>query len=176
MTRTLIVRCALLTVIGISSAQAEEPTVVSGALDRLPRQWTAWTEFPIHQKADWVQRSLVVLSSGQPTSYGELALGHLRETFDELITHNRLPTATLLDKLNNRDDAPWSNYVLGKPLSGRGLSNLLRPYGIKPTTIRFPHPTNEAEGYYRSNFEDAWERYLPPGTGVTSVLDVTPGW
>lgn len=40
----------------------------------------------------------------------------------------------------------------------RKLSNLLAPYGIKPSTYRFDGQPNK--GYTRKDFEDAWERYL----------------
>jgi hypothetical protein len=48
----------------------------------------------------------------------------------------------------------------GKPLDDRGLARRLSPYGIKPTTIRILAST--AKGYRRSDFADAWSRYLSP--------------
>jgi hypothetical protein len=52
----------------------------------------------------------------------------------------------------------------------------LKPYGIKPTQIRFKDKDKPERGYYKSAFEDAWKRYLPdrPEISVTSVTEVTP--
>lgn len=44
-------------------------------------------------------------------------------------------------------------------LNGKALGVKLSRYGVKPTTIRFPHTT--AKGYYKRSFADAWTRYLP---------------
>jgi hypothetical protein len=40
----------------------------------------------------------------------------------------------------------------------RKLANMLRPYGIEPSTYRFNGKPDK--GYLRTDFEDAWERYL----------------
>ena len=96
-------------------------------------------------------------------------LGNLNSVFDE----EKLRTTDLLEKLNAMDEAPWSAYTYGRPLTGRGLADLLKPYHIKSKTIRFGTKTDK--GYYRSDFEDAWEVYLEihPKTSVTTVTDVT---
>ena len=39
------------------------------------------------------------------------------------------------------------------------MARLLKPFGIKPKTIRQFDRT--VKGYYRSDFEDSWLRYLP---------------
>jgi hypothetical protein len=41
------------------------------------------------------------------------------------------------------------------------LGGLLRHYGIRSTTIRFPG-LGQAKGYQRAEFTDAWLRYCPP--------------
>src|SRR5262249_46847539 len=57
------------------------------------------------------------------------------------------------------------------------LARLLKPYGVKPATIKVPAGST-AKGYHRADFEGAWERYLPPlspipCTVVTAVTAVT---
>ena len=52
-------------------------------------------------------------------------------------------------------------------MSARGLSNLLRPFGITPKTIRFPGE-ELAKGYELVAFEDVFPRYLP-SVSVTAV-------
>jgi len=60
------------------------------------------------------------------------------------------------------------------------LADLLRPFGIRPKSLR--HGDDVDKGYKRSDFKDAWSRYLKPeadpiqthpGTPVTPVTAVT---
>jgi hypothetical protein len=68
-------------------------------------------------------------------------------------------TTTILDKLHALDESPWAD-IHGKPLNDRGLATRLRPYRIKPRTIRVGEAT--PRGYRRADFVNAWKRYLPP--------------
>jgi hypothetical protein len=113
----------------------------------------------------------------EPPSYGELILRDLHSIFHDFRSEPRLKTTALLDRLSAIEESPWYAYEHGKPVSAMGLARLLKPYGIRPTTIRFS-PQDEAKGYYKSDFEDAWSRYLginvPPRKVVTPVNVVTP--
>lgn len=44
-------------------------------------------------------------------------------------------------------------------ISPKKLGVILNPYGITPSTVRFASG-EKAKGYHRSDFQDAWERYL----------------
>src|SRR5262249_25048244 len=71
------------------------------------------------------------------------------------------------------EEAPWTN-LKGKPLDERGLAHRLRQYGVRPKTIRIG--TGTPRGYTRSDFVDAWERYLPgpsPARSATSETSAT---
>ena len=46
---------------------------------------------------------------------------------------------------------------------------MLRDFGVRPTTIRFPDGL--AKGYLRAEFEDVFARYL--SNPVTAVTEVT---
>ena len=66
--------------------------------------------------------------------------------------HTRIATSDLLEDLVALEDAPWGDWG-GRPITGRRLAGLLRPYKIAPR--------NEGgwRGYFASDFSDAWERY-----------------
>ncbi|HZM83025.1 MAG TPA: DUF3631 domain-containing protein [Candidatus Limnocylindrales bacterium] len=68
--------------------------------------------------------------------------GHQAET---------LPTTHIIEQLKAMDESPWLD------LSPHKLGGLLRDFGIKSDTIRFP--TGQAKGYRRADFADAWDRY-----------------
>ena len=93
-------------------------------------------------------------------------LTDIREVFG---SEGHLTTADLLRRLHDLEDAPWEDWY-GKPLTGRGLAKLLSPYRVAPMKRRLDG--GQSRGYFRSEFEDAWSRYVP-GT-VPSVPSV-PG-
>ena len=81
-------------------------------------------------------------------------------------------TAELLTHLNNLDESPWGDRRRGEGLDARGLATLLRPFKIRPRTVREGNET--AKGYHLDQFADAFGRYLPiPALSVTSVTSVT---
>ena len=87
----------------------------------------------------------------------------------------RLLTRQLVDELVRLEERPWSAWGRAqKPLTGADLGKLLRPYGIRSTTIRVEDGAI-AKGYYLRSLEDVFSRYLPH-PGVFSRYTVTnPG-
>jgi len=107
-------------------------------------------------------------------SIGIRLLTDLQQVFDGA---DRLPTATIVERLTAMDDATWAD-LDGKPLTTRTLAKMLGDYvtadnePIKPRSIRFNGVP--AKGYYASDLTDAWVRYCPPSqVSVTSVTAVT---
>jgi len=68
-----------------------------------------------------------------------------------------LATDELIARLVERAEEPWGTFNKGKPISREGLSNLLRPYGIKPSF----NTKQTHRGYHASDFVEVFERYLP---------------
>ena len=137
----------------------------------------------VTDKVGWVsriKRAALELSKEdkdiEPSSNSELLLKDIYNIFnnDVFADIQKMKTVDLLEKLNGVDESPWSAYLYGKPLDGRGLAKLLKPHHIRPKPIRVDEVPEK--GYYRSDFEDAWKRYLEvhPETTVTSVTEVTP--
>ena len=84
-----------------------------------------------------------------------------------------LPTATLLGRLRDDDEAPWAT-LGGTGLTARGLSTLLRDFGITSANRRWPDGSQN-KGYLAADFADPWRRYCPPArTGHLSVPSVPP--
>jgi hypothetical protein len=76
-----------------------------------------------------------------------------------------LSTSDLLSELRTMETRPWSAWG---PKSGKRLAGHLRPFRIIPQHL------NRSEGDFRAylvkDFQDAWERYLPPS--ATSKLEL----
>ena len=72
----------------------------------------------------------------------------------------RLWTKDLLTKLHDLEERPWGTWGRAKkPMTGKALGDLLRPYGVRSGTVRIGLSTSK--GYYLRAFEDAFARYLP---------------
>jgi len=101
-----------------------------------------------------------------PASVGMRLLAEIQMVFAQ---DDHVTTADLLRRLHDLEDAPWADWY-GSPLSGRGLAKLLGPYRVTPLQRRVHG--EKSRGYFRSDFMDAWTRYVP-GTG-TSGTSGTP--
>lgn len=143
--------------------------------DRAADSWEPLLALADAAGEDWPTRGrLAALAlSGEDQddlSTGMRLLADIRDAFDELRA-DHLATASLLDWLHGLDEAPWGDWY-GKPLTARGLARLLDPYRVRPIQRRVAG--SPQRGYFRSEFEDAWARYVPapsPGTSVTSGTD-----
>ena len=102
----------------------------------------------------------------------EMLLADLWTIFQDAGDPEVLSTKQMLEALHALEDRPWNEWRHGKPISSRGLSNLLRLFKVTPETVRFP--VGVAKGYRRDALQPAWVAYLPrPEGGGLSVTSVT---
>lgn len=147
------------------------PDMPEGINDRNADVWEALLAVADSAGGDWPCRArvaavaLVADSKRGTPSLGVTLLADLRAVFGN---DEQLPTEDILRKLHVLEESPWGD-LRGKPLDPRGLAQRLRPYGIKPTTIRVLGST--PKGYRREDLHDAWLRYLgpPPLVSATSA-------
>lgn len=150
------------------------PEMPSDIQDRDGDIWEALFSVADAAAGHWPARAraaavtLVAAAKAKSPSLGVRLLADLRRLFGD---NDSLPTDTILSALHELDEAPWGE-LRGKPLSARGLSRLLHPYGVQPKPIRRGELV--AKGYKREDLSDPWARYLPRAeTAVTSVTAVT---
>ena len=104
-----------------------------------------------------------------------------REASKDAITlanKDRITSADLFSELTADETAPWATYNKGKPISQRQVAGLLKPYGIKPRTIKLKTipPTPEgttAKGYLLEWFADVFSRFHTPSSPQTPNSSVT---
>ncbi|MDG4889278.1 DUF3631 domain-containing protein [Mesorhizobium sp. WSM4887] len=151
------------------------PEMPPGIKDRDADVWEPLLAIADAAGGHWPERArvaavaLVALSKEGTPSLGVKLLGDVKTIFghDEV-----LATESILRRLCDLDESPWVD-MKGKPLDDRGLANKLRPYGIKPKVVRIGTAT--PRGYQRTDFIDAWQRYLPlpPSESATSATSAT---
>ena len=140
--------------------------------DRAADTWEPLVAVADHAGGHWPDRSraAVLVLTAEATDTGEVStrirlLTDCRTAFGD---HDAIPTTVLLDRLKSDPEAPWADYGPAG-LTAMKLGVLLREYGIRSTTIRFPG-LGQAKGYQRADFTDAWTRYCPqPDPAVVTV-------
>jgi hypothetical protein len=161
---------------------AEVENSVTGAWPEMPPSiadrdadvWEALLAVADAAGGHWPERArvaavaLVAASKAGSPSLGIRLLADLRVVFGG---HDQLSTEFILSGLNKIEEAPWGE-LRGKPLDARGLSQRLRKYGIKPTTVRIGAQT--PKGYRRTDLHDAWLRYLGPAADGCATSATSP--
>ncbi len=164
------------------------PHMPDGVEDRNADVWEALLAVadlaggPWPTKARNAAVALVTASQRNTPSIGVQLLRDIKKVFDA-ITDDKMVTADLLDALAEMDESPWATIRRGDKIDSRGLSSRLGKYGIGSKSLRVDEVV--FKGYSRSQFEDAWKRYLTddnsdqdgtharPDFAVTSVTTST---
>lgn len=162
--------------IGLTMRDARPPMPAS-VVDRDADVWEPLLAVADEAGGSWPERArvaavaLVAASKRGTPSLGIRLLADLQAVFG---TDDQLPTEEILAQLHRMEESPWGD-LRGKPLDARGLAQRLRPYDVKPTTIRVLAST--PKGYRREDLHDAWARYLgaPPHESATSATAETLG-
>lgn len=84
----------------------------------------------------------------------------------------KIASASLVEALILIKDSPWFEWKKGTPITQNSLSRLLKPFKIKPSTIRIG--TNTSKGYKSEQFEKAFERYVRPIPPIQTVTTTQP--
>ncbi|MBC5825777.1 MAG: DUF3631 domain-containing protein [Candidatus Eremiobacteraeota bacterium] len=162
------------------------PTPLDALSDRAADCWEPLFAIADRVGGDWPSRaraSAVTISAGEDAadqSQGVRLLADIRDCFnphvkdvsgdcrcgapdcgeaDEPKPH--LPSVWLCQSLCEIEESPWGGWAHGKGLNPRHLADMLKPYKIRPKSIRVD-PTSTPKGYEYGQFADAWSRLLPP--------------
>ena len=136
--------------------------------DRAADCWAPLVAIAEAAGGDWperARRACKALTAGiddpDDGTAGERLLADLRDIFGDA---HCLYTVTMLDRLHEIEEAPWTAWDKdGKPLSSRGFARLLRPYGVRTKDVREGGTGVQRKGLYREQLIDAWSRYAPTG-------------
>lgn len=114
--------------------------------------------------------TLVTASHSSPPSLGVQLLADIRTVFTT-IGREKLPTDVLVRKLCELEESPWNSIRKGAPLDPRSLAVRLGKYQISSKALR--QGDTVFKGYSRTQFDDAWDRYLTPAQDPNAVTSVT---
>jgi hypothetical protein len=149
------------------------PDMPAGVEDRNADMWESLLVLADIAGGQWPVRvreaavALLAVARDVEPSLNIRLLGDLRTVFGDAEV---LSTKTILARLHELEDAPWSD-VKGKPLNDNQLGRRLRQYDIKSKTIRIGDVT--PKGYARADLHEAWRRYLPPSSAEKAATPAT---
>jgi len=144
----------------IASARPEIPESLN---DRAGDIWEPLFALADLAGGEWpkkARQAAVALNTGAQESSPIGTL--LMDIFTVMAINNqeRMFSRKLVEGLNYRfTDRPWMEELRGKPVTERWLSIQLRPYGMRPKTMRIGE--ERAKGYVFEEFEDVFRRYIP---------------
>jgi putative DNA primase/helicase len=150
------------------------PAVPYGLNDRACDNWSPLLAIADLAGGEWPQRAraaaLELSGAGRDDEQDvrfEL-LKDIRAIFDAESKESckAITTAILIDMLCELEEAPWSTFHRGEPISPRGLGRMLKAFGIVSANLKISRDPvtgkdTVAKGYKRETFNDAWVRYLP---------------
>ena len=142
----------------LDEATPELPEELS---DRAQDIWEPLLALADAARGEWPTRARDAAKAQAGVDVEEQTLGiqllaDIREVFGE---QEKMATEDVLAALNGLVESPWGGWSHGAGVSPRDLANKLRPYAIRSRSVRIGDKT--PKGYQRSQFEDAWSRYLP---------------
>jgi putative DNA primase/helicase len=170
-------RCARWVADNAACLQGLKPLMPEGLFNRQADNWRPLLALADVAGGDWPDRArqaaLAVIASDTDDSLGVMLLADIRATFDARGL-DRITTEGLIEALTGMDERPWVEFSHGKPLTSRALSRLLKPFEIRPGTIRL-HDGRTPKGYMREWFEDAFARYIPEESATPPQSNETRG-
>jgi hypothetical protein len=168
-------RCEQWAAQNVEAVKSIQPELPAGMINRRAEVWWALLAIADHIGADWPERAgaaAVEVSSGGDDTDGMSApvqlLMDIRDAFGD---QESIATATLLAKLNELDESPWGARRRGEGLDARGLATMLRPFKIKPRSVRAP---GGSKGYRVEQFDDAFARHLPQAAQAAQAAQPAP--
>lgn len=139
------------------------PDLPSELDDRQQDNWEPLLQIAQICGFDWVRLAKDAAISLSPknlhdeTNLSEMILADIHEIL-ETKQDDRIKSGDLVRGLASDATKPWSDFRRGRPMIEIDLARLLRRYAIYPKDIRFD--AKILKGYYRSDFDDAFARYL----------------
>ena len=141
----------------------------AGVEDRAADVWESLLVLGELAGPTWTERlqqaaaSIHTRSVEEDSSLGVQLLRDVRSVFLERGNPTRLASAEIVAGLVEREGTPWPSVKSGDPLDAQRFAQLVKRYGIRPTTLREGERT--FKGYTRESFEDSWTRYVPDVPG-----------
>jgi putative DNA primase/helicase len=141
------------------------PSLPGALNDRAQDNWEPLLAIADLARGNWPSEAraaaLAISGDGEgDLSTNEELLSDIRDIF-LADGGDRISMADLLERLCADDTAPWATWSHGRSISVRQLGKKLADFGVIARSMRVSGRVQK--GFERSQFEDAWRRYLGGG-------------
>ncbi len=127
------------------------PELPEGFTNRLADNWRPLLAIADQAGGDWPSRAREAALTLTNPNMGV-------ETRIALLASMR----TLVEKLADMEPE-WAEFGrTGKPITQKGVANLLKPFGVFPQYVWDPDEAKSVRAYLGTDLEDTFNRYLPP--------------
>jgi hypothetical protein len=134
---------------------------MGGLINRTADNWRPLFTIADLIGLDWPRRireAADILIGTEPDSDDSVLLGDIKTTF-EARSADRLSSEEICEALVAMEGRPWAEYGKAlKQISKNQLAKRLKRFKIVPDSVRIGGKT--PKGYYRHQFQEAWDRYL----------------
>jgi hypothetical protein len=143
----------------ISSAT---PQIPAGLNDRAADIWEPLLALAELAGEEWAQKARQAAEALTASAEESNPIGSL--LVDILVTFarakgGRLFTRAMVCQLNGFRNRPWMEMTKGKEVTEMWLAQQLRPYGVRPRTLRIEEA--RGKGYCLEDFTEVFRRYMP---------------
>jgi hypothetical protein len=155
-------QCARFALDHAATIAAADPPIPPGLTNRAADVWEPLLAIADLAGGRWPELARTAAVGLTATARDRSPIGALLFDICVLFVSNdaqRLFSRDLVAALNTYTDHSWAELRKGKVLTELWLSKQLRPYGIRPTTIRIGE--NRGKGYAFDEFKDVFKRYIP---------------
>lgn len=158
---------------GLTDADPRLPDVLH---DRAQDNWRPLIAIADAAGGEWpdrARRAALALSGAHAPdeqSIGTTLLFDIRDIF-RARGCDRLASCELAAALGELEHRPWAD-CKGKAITPAKVARLLKPFAIEPRLRKVQGRPDR--GYDRTQFTDAWSRYLGDGEAATAGISVTP--
>lgn len=157
----------------VETLQDAEPDLPEDLSDRQMDAWEPLLAIADDAAGDWpanARRAALALSTtAEEVGHGAQLLAAIKTAMEGRET---IWTSDLLRAINVDDELPFGGWRNGSGLDARSLARLLKPYGVKPRTVRLGAET--AKGYATTDLREAWARYLSADSRHTVTRHAQP--
>lgn len=132
-----------------------DPAMPDGLDDRQADNWRSLIAIADLAGGDWphrARRAALLLSGAvlEDASPRVQLLADIRDLF-EIRRADRLSSDDIVRHMVSLEDRPWPEWFRGRPLTSTGLARILKPFGIKPKSIRIGTATPKGYCVFRSS-------------------------
>jgi putative DNA primase/helicase len=159
---TLRSQCARFASDHAEQIAAAQPPLPPGLSDRAADIWEPLLALADLAGGEWPELARQAAIGLSATTDQTNPIGSLLLDIFLLFSHNaadRMFSRDLTQQLNGFSQRPWMETTNGKGVTELWLSQQLRPYGIRPRTLRIGD--QQAKGYFQEDCLDAFRRYIP---------------